>query len=226
MAAITRRTWDLIEDEFILRAGRENDTNFPTRAQYFLTAAYLWIAKATHHHELEVTSNALALNTSDNTVDISTLFPCIVQGVELQSAAGDFMKLLRPAHLTMISGRYNATAGVPTYFTQHGEDLLVDRLPDAVYKLNIYYLDVEPTLPDFGAAAESPATGQAWDEAILELGLLLAHSGVGRHDVAAAHSQIYQLFAGEMPQPRTAEDTQRGVYEATKTNVTLGGAHG
>ena len=230
MAAIDRRTWDLMKAEFILRAGRVNDTPYGAaagRAEHFLTAAYLWIAKATHHHELEATETSLVFSTSHNRVDISTIYPCIVQAVELQDAStAAFITMLQPAHLREVAGRYIATAGEPKYFAQHGTDLFADRLPDVVYKSRIYYLNVEPTAPDFGAAAESPATGWAWDDPILELALVLAHTAVGRHDVAAAHSQIYQLFGGEMPQPRTIADTQRPKREEPQSNAALGGAHG
>lgn len=227
MAAIARRTWDEFQAEFILRVGRLNDASYATRAQYFLTSAYLWVAKAFHHHELENTETSLVLNVNNPTVDISSLFPCIVQAVELQDAStAAFIKLLPALNMRAIAGRYNATAGEPKYFAQHGTNLIVDRLPDAAYKLEIFYLDVEPTAPDFGVGVGSPATGRAWDESIIELALLLAHAAVGRHDVAAAHSQVYQLFTGEMPQPRTVEDTQRPVFEQSQSNTSIGGAHG
>jgi hypothetical protein len=229
MAAIGRRTWDLMKAEFILRVGRENDTSYAAaggRAEHFLTAAYMWIAKAIHHPELEVVNSALACGTANNTVDISTLAPCIVQAIELQETDSSFIKLLRARHMRRISSLYTATAGEPKYFAQHGENLLMDRLPDALYKLKIYYLDIEPLGPDFGAAAESPSTGWVWDDPILELALVLAHSAVGRHDVAAAHNQIYPLFTGEMPQSRTVEDTQRPVDEAPISNRATGGPLG
>lgn len=227
MAAITRREWSDLKTEHILRAGRENDPNYGAtddRAEQFLTAAYFHICKTWHHLELDSTSTALAFSTSNNEMDISTLMPCIVFAVELQSTGSAFIKMLVKEHARSILNQYSGTAAEPDDYAQYGENLYVDKKPDLAYKSRIFYYDVEPIAPDFSTG--SPDTGWAWDELILDYSVFLSHQAIGRSDLAQAFLQTFKDRTAEMPQALLSDVLQVPRASRSHTDQSHAGASG
>lgn len=216
-----------MKTEHILRVGREDDTNYASRAEEFIAASYFFICNRWHHAELDSSSTSLALNTSNNTCSISTLSPGIVQGVALRQISGGsgaFIKMMTPRHFRDIVSRYNTTAGEPSYYARHGTNLFVDRLPDLAYELTIYYYDTEPAAPDY--ASGSPAIGRAWDEAILEYSCYLAHKATDRPDLANTHLEMFSEQVETMPNPRLVEVLQAPLPSGVTKDIAHGGPNG
>jgi hypothetical protein len=208
MAEPTRYTWATMKAEHILRMGREADTNYASRAEHFISAAYLWIAKKWHFLELDSENTSLVFSTSNNEVDIASISPCIVYGVELRAVSDSaFIKMLVYQHSRRIFDTYQATAGEPVYYTQFGEKLYCDRLPDQAYKSRIFFYSSEPTKPDFGSGGSE--LGESWDEAILQYSLYLAATALSRPDLAAGHYMVFQEQVNRAPEPMIADEPQR-----------------
>ncbi len=225
MAVIARRTWANLETEHILRVGREGDTAYNARAQQFINSSYFLICRTWHHWELDTIITSLVFSTSDNEMDISSITPVIVFGVEMQDAiSAAFIKMVLQKNFRYITDNYSADAAEPKYFGRHADKLYFDKQPDQVYKSRVFYYDVEPPAADF--ATGSPDISRTWDEPLLTYSVYLAHLAESRPEEAQAHLQTFGQMVEPLPQPLLSHVLQVGRPGRELEDTTHGGAEG
>lgn len=209
MAPITRRIFENIRDEHMIRVGRRGDTStYQSRAEHFVTGAYFDLAHTFHHHELDTLSTSITLSATDPFVALPS--DCDVVIAFTLRGAVDEQHILSfvPVRTSSVVAEYNPVSGAPRQCARHGGRLYFDRLPTVAYKSTLYYYKL-PTTPDFATGAvSSPRISDLkwlWDEHILELSVARAKGASWLPELASIDQQTMKSFLEQAPEMLLAQ---------------------
>lgn len=216
MTALVRREFHELRDEALKRLGREaSDAGASARAERFIESAYYQLALTYHHYELEDEVTSTTASTSANTVTVPAN-TYIVLGVSLRAVSGGaFLKALTFQSANhLLSAADRATSGQPKRWSRVGGTLFFDTKPDAAYPLSIYRYK-RPDAPDFDPAANAvSALDPLWDEAIIQLALLLGFTAYWSEELARLNGEALASFLKITAQPLLAQHTIHPQVEA------------
>lgn len=215
MTVLVRREFHELRDEALKRIGRSSDSAASTRMERFMEAAYYRLALTYHHYELEDEDTATTASPSANTVAVPAN-TYIVLGVSLRAVSGGaFLKsLVFQSANSLLANADRATSRRPGEWGRVGETLFFDSKPDQAYPLSIYRYK-RPAAPDFDAAANAVSElDPLWDEAIIELALMLGFTAYWSDDLAKLSGEALASFLKITAQPLLAQHTIHPQVEA------------
>lgn len=221
MAALIRRTWAQLKTEHITRAGQTNRASYASRAERFLEVAERDLALRYHQPEMDALDASIVCSTVNPYITAPTDLYSPIGIVLRDPVASAIIKSLNPAGSHNLFAAYDGTATIPSKYSRYGSLLYFDTIPDAAYKVDLYYYKL-PTAPDFSGSA-SPAIGEAWDERILDLSLARAMGVLWRPDHSVVHAELLKDFLAQTVQRPLIEVP---LPEVSKFGVPSGGPQG
>ena len=225
MALIVRRTWAQMLDEVIRRAGGVDASTFSSRVEYALWSTYLDLCLSYHQFELDKLDTSLTLSTSAPSLALPS--DCyIVVGVRLRDALVGTAVVGQLSYKAsrLLLFEYRATpAARPKHYTRFLSTLYFDSLPDAAYKVDLYYYKT-PTAPDFSST--SPETHPELDEHLIQGALSVLFPSLGRPDLAQAQLTNLQNWLALNTRPAMVAETPAGKSERFETVTSHGGQQG
>jgi hypothetical protein len=219
MAVIARRGWSSVKTEVIRRLKGITATNFDGRVEFWIQHAYLQMATLYRHHELCKTT-ILTLSTSANSVALPA--DCYIAcSATLRNVANTaIVDTLVQANALVLKRDYKLTAGQPKRWTRWAGNLLVDRLPDLAYRVELDYY-ATPAAPDF-TTSSLPEFAWDCDEALIQWALALAKPEIS---VPSVERELLSAWLAEQPRPSTL-DNLTDLKERSNTGRPAGGAQG
>lgn len=207
MAAITRRIFEGLRDEHMRRVGRANDSNYTSRAQEFVTAAYYDICHLFHHHELDALDTTILFSTSNPYITLPANCHIVIAFQARAVGTGLDLGTLIPIRSTSLFAQYNPTAGSatepPHYYARHGGRLYFNQLPGAAFLSTLYYYQI-PDAPDFatGTVAAPRISMLKWvyDEHIIDLSVARAKGAAWLPELAAPDHANLKVFLEQTPE--------------------------
>lgn len=228
MAVLTRRTWVQIQSETVKRLGNidsvgTDGVTFPTRVGYWLYSGMLDLALTYHHFELDQ-STVTVLSTAVNSLPLPA--DCyIVIAVRLKDVTGAiFKRQLTYKQFQSLADDYVAQVAQPQFYSRYGSNLYVDTLPDAAYRIEIFYYRL-PVAPDFTNSA-SPDLGVDLDEHIMEGACRKAYPNLGRPDLGDVGRQLLSEFLAIQARPSVLDEPLPDFPERKQSARTMAGPQG
>ena len=223
MAALTRRGWDEILDEVLLRSGGKNYSGWSARVQQFISAAYYDICSLYRHIELEATNGAV-LDAGDYYFALASFSPDVYHVHVLYESVNNGgispLKMLSRKDTAGIVMAWSSTDGQPEAYSLRGSSgdyiVVFDREADIERSYVVIYQS-KPTRPDF-ATTDAPEIGPHWDEHLIELALAKIGVATGDQQMASVNAALYKDFVSQVAQPLIDKTIGASTPEAATSN--------